>query len=267
MSRAVHSRLTGWRVTVGSMNNKKLLGAAAFTAVLAGGGLAGAMLGTPSLGSAQQGETTTTTAVDGSGDAGEAREEYGGRPHVIDLSVAAQVIGVTEDELRTALRDGQTIAEVAAAEGVDVQAVIDALTEDAIARIEAELPDRIAAIVNGEVPFERGDHGPRGGHVLPGLETAADALGITEDELRTALRDGQTIAEVATDQGVDLQSVIDALVAQANTRLDEAVANGRIDAARADEIRANLPDRITAFVNGEFREGRPGGPGPDGPGD
>jgi hypothetical protein len=47
--------------------------------------------------------------------------------------------------------------------------------------------------------------------------------------------------------------VIDALVADATARLDEAVADGRLDADRAEEIKADLVERITAKVNGEHR--------------
>ena len=36
---------------------------------------------------------------------------------------------MTADELRTQLRDGQTIAEVAEAEGVDIETVKDAMLE------------------------------------------------------------------------------------------------------------------------------------------
>jgi hypothetical protein len=98
------------------------------------------------------------------------------------------------------------------------------------------------------------------------LDEAADAIGIDDDELLDALREGQTIAEVAESNGVDPQTVIDAIVASAQERLDEAVADGDIDQDDANERRADLTERITEFVN----EGFKGGPfiielpGPDG---
>ena len=57
-----------------------------------------------------------------------------------------------------------------------------------------------------------------------------------------------------------MQTVIDALVADASAKIDEAVADGDLEADRAAELKENLPERITAFVNGELRGG-PGGPG------
>jgi len=94
----------------------------------------------------------------------------------------------------------------------------------------------------------------------PGLDVAAEALGITEQELRDALRDGSSIAELAEQRGVDLQTVIDALVAEATARIDEQVAEGDLDAERAAELKEQLEQRITDLVE---REGlaRPGGHG------
>ena len=71
------------------------------------------------------------------------------------------------------------------------------------------------------------------------LEAAAGALGISVKDLARELKGGKTIAEVAKEKGVDVNTVIDAMVAK-------AVANGR------DEAKAK--DAITKFVN-EARAG------------
>ncbi len=67
-----------------------------------------------------------------------------------------------------------------------------------------------------------------------GLDAAATALGITADELRTELQGGKSIADVATAKGVNVQTVIDALVAEAKTRITDMV-NGVRPAAPADQ--------------------------------
>lgn len=229
------------------------LGAAAFAFALAGGGLAGAALGTPTLSNAQDASTSSTTAADDASPGG----RFGHRGQ--SLEVAAEALGMTAEELRAELADGKSIAQVAEAEGVDLQTVIDALVADGTTRLEAAiaaLPDRVTEMVNrtgwGE-DGPGGHHGPRGhgGFRIHGLEAAADAIGITPDELRTALQDGSTIAEVAEANDVDVDAVIEALVADATAKLDEAVANGRISAERAETMKAALTERITAHVNGE----------------
>ncbi len=60
-----------------------------------------------------------------------------------------------------------------------------------------------------------------------GIADIANILGVTEDELKTALANGETIADVATEQGVAVQEVIDAIVAATTERVDAAVEAGR----------------------------------------
>ncbi len=128
---------------------------------------------------------------------------------------------------------------------------------------QEDQPDEQPAQGEGdEQPPEGGPcrGGPRGRH----LEAAAEAIGIEPDALREALRDDQTIAQVAEANGVEVQAVVDALVADANEHLDEAVANGRLTQEEADEKKANLSERITALVNGERPEGARPRPDEDG---
>jgi polyhydroxyalkanoate synthesis regulator phasin len=257
------------------MRTQKTIAAAAMTAALAGGALIGSTLGNPLASGAEPGAaaTTTTTAA---GDSGTSTEQGGpgrgfGRGG-FDLEVAATTLELTTEELRTQLKAGKTLAEIAEAQGVDKQTLIDALVEAGEARLDeakAALPDQVAKVVDGTLPaggFGEG-HGPggRGGFGRgASLEVAAEALGVTEADLRTALEDGKTIAEVAADKGVDKQKVIDALVADAKARSAEAVEEGTITQEQADERLADVTERITSFVD----EGRPqGGPGDHKPGD
>ena len=98
------------------------------------------------------------------------------------------------------------------------------------------------------------------------LGAAAKYLGVDADALQARLRDGDTLAEVAKDEGKSVDGLVSAIVAATTTRLDEAVAAGRITKAQRDEIVAGLKERTTAIVNGDFPafKGR-GGPGFGGP--
>ncbi len=87
------------------------------------------------------------------------------------------------------------------------------------------------------------------GHRGPGLEAAATALGMTNEELRTELQAGKTIAQVAQAENVDVQKVIDAMVADAKAHLAEKVAAGRLTQAEADAKAATLTESITTLVN------------------
>ncbi|MEI7591793.1 MAG: hypothetical protein WCK41_01080 [Actinomycetes bacterium] len=118
-------------------------------------------------------------------------------------------------------------------------------------------------------PQGRGGHdgpGGPGGKGAPNMEAVQSALGMTAEELHTALDGGQTIAQVAAAKGIEVQTVINAMVTAANSRIDEAVANGKITQAQADEKKADVVTRVTHMVNNlPPAAGDRRGPGPDGP--
>jgi polyhydroxyalkanoate synthesis regulator phasin len=100
-------------------------------------------------------------------------------------------------------------------------------------------------------------------HIAISLDIAAETIGIERSALVDALADGQTIAEIAADNGINAGAVIDALVAAHEAKLDELVTDGSITAEEAAERAAEAADRIADLVNGEieFRQGF--GPRPD----
>ena len=71
----------------------------------------------------------------------------------------------------------------------------------------------------------QGRGGPKGERRQEMLAAAAEAIGITTTELQTAVKSGQTIAEVAEANGKSVQSVIDALVAQATADITEHITD------------------------------------------
>ena len=105
-----------------------------------------------------------------------------------------------------------------------------------------------------------GGHRP-GGHRGPDLDAAAEALGLTADEVQQGLMDGSSLADLAAEQGVDPQVVIDALVASMDEHLDEEVASGELTQEEADARMSEATDRITDMVNGEMPAPGMGGPG------
>ena len=128
-------------------------------------------------------------------------------------------------------------------------------------------------------PRTRGPNGPgRGGkaEAVSDLSVAANAIGIPETDVTTAMKAGQSLAAIAKAHTVDPQKVIDALVADAKSELAAGVTSGKLTQAQADQATPNLTQRITDQVNGVRGPGRagPGGPfagrapgfGPLGPG-
>jgi uncharacterized protein YidB (DUF937 family) len=159
---------------------------------------------------------------------------------------AAQQLGISPSKLSDALKKalGDRV-DAAVAAGRITKAEGDALKQ----RIESD-----------EYPVFFGPH--RGlGHFgfFHGLDRAASYLGITEEQLRTELEGGKTLAQVAQAHGKSADGVVDALVAGAQERLDSAVAAGRLTQAQANEMLNGLRDRITSLVNSRLPAGHPEG--------
>lgn len=88
------------------------------------------------------------------------------------------------------------------------------------------------------------------------LEDAAAVIGIDEEELRTAIESGDTIADVAEANGIDIDTLVEALVDAEAERLATKVEEGRITREGADEKLADAEARITDRVNGVPRAPR-----------
>lgn len=256
------------------MRKQKTIAAVALSAAIAGGALVGATLGNPLASGAQDGAATTTTAPSGSSQAPDPGPGGEGRHRgPFDLEVAAKTLGLSTDELRTQLEAGKSLADIAKAQNVDKQKLIDALVaagEKRLDEAKAALPERVAELVDKTPPAGGrgfGEHGPGDRGPGPRLEAAAKALGITEEQLKTQLQDGKTLAEIAKAQNVDKQKVIDALVNEVKTRSAQAVKDGKITQAQADEHVKNATERITKMVDEGFPKGGPRGDHPEPPAD
>ena len=86
-----------------------------------------------------------------------------------------------------------------------------------------------------------------------GLDAAAAFLGLDEAELFQRLRGGETLAEIAADEDKSVDGLVDAMTAEADERIDQAVEDGVLTEQRAAELRSKLDERVRDLVNGEFR--------------
>ncbi len=244
--------------------------AGASSTIPKGAAVAFAESATLNVTAASDGSTDAPVTVEGApADASGTVEAHGERGprggHGPKLDAAAEAIGITADELRTELEAGKSIADIAKAKGVSVDVVIDALVADMKAHLAeevasgehtqeeadaklAEFTTRVTEMVNtAGLPAPKG--GERGGRHGASLDTAATAIGITAEELRTELEAGKSIADVATAKGVSVDKVVDALVAEVKAHLDEEVASGEHTQEEADAKLAEATTRITEMVN------------------
>lgn len=166
------------------------------------------------------------------------------------------------------VRDGSTGAEIIEANGGSVDAVVADATANATelinswveaGRITQEQADDMISnlsnvfteILNGT--FERPRLERPGRAVMGVLRAMSDATGLPVNEIVPLLRDGQSPAQILSDNGVDVTVFIDDHMAKVQERLDDAVANGRLTQEQADErletIRTTLTDRLNNPIN------------------
>lgn len=109
-------------------------------------------------------------------------------------------------------------------------------TADLDALIETALGDASLGIHRGHQPIE---------------SVLDEVLGISHAELHTRMDAGQNLAAVATDLGIDPQTLIDALVADFAPVIEQAVADGIITQDQAADYLAQLEEAFTERVNYE----------------
>jgi energy-converting hydrogenase A subunit M len=191
----------------------------------------------------------------------------------------AKALNITTDELKTQLRSRQTLAQLAQAHGTTEQAVItaavaaaktplaQAVTNGTVTQAQADaITARIQAGDLGLFGGRGGPGGPGGPH-LDGVQqaifdAAAKALNITTDELKTQLRSGQTLAQLALAHGTTEQAVTTAALAAAKTQLAQAVTNGTVTQAQADTIYTQLQQQGAQLLMPHGRgDGFRSGPG------
>ena len=158
------------------------------------------------------------------------------------LAVAVPAVAQTEDT------DGTSTSVVDR-----IKDALSGLVDDG--SVSQEQADEVATTL-GDSGF--GGHWGHGG--WHGLEAAAEALGMTEDELRTALQaEGATLAKVAEEKGVAVDTLVDALVTAQREGIAKAVESGMPQDV-ADKRLADVEQRVTEWVN-STHEDRPWGHG------
>lgn len=176
------------------------------------------------------------------------------------ISATAQVTGLTEDKVRTALQEGQTLAQIAEEAGKKATDVVEAF----VAARKTELD---AAVEAGKLTQKQADlmlelarenatqqldkvwsagRGAQPGGPL--VTTTAEVTGLSEEQVVTALKEGKTFAEIAEGAGKKASDIVEALVAERKADLDEAVKAGKLTQKQADLMVELMRETLTQQV-------------------
>ena len=195
-------------------------------------------------------ETTESTIVEEFGilerdrdGFGEKRGRGGFGPLAEGIGAVADVLGIEESALIEALKDGSSLSEVAAANGVDEATLtqeLTALATDALDQAVADelitqeradamlegLDDRIADGLDRSFDrLGRGGHGHHHHPVARGFvgDEVSEILGLDKTEIHELIEGGQTLSEIAEAQDVDPETLIDAVTDSFRDRFSDKV--------------------------------------------
>ena len=181
-----------------------------------------------------------------------------GRPLHGVVEVIADLTDMSEEDIIAALRDGETVAEIANGANVELQEIVDAMVAQAesrlgeavdngrltdeqktemLERLREELPERLEQPWQPEGP-KGGLFGQFGDAFWTRYDAVAEALGLDPEDLFTELHDGQTLAEIAEELGVDTEEIRQALdeagEALRAEAIQQAAEDGRITEDQAE---------------------------------
>jgi transposase-like protein len=188
------------------------------------------------------------------------------------IETLSEQMDVDRLEIVQQLRDGQTVAKIAAAAGLDPQALVDAVLAHMTERLQA-------AVDEGKITQEQMDKAleaaaeflpealntPLPNRPTPIRDRAqeaventlvgvlAEAAGMEPGEVLRAIFQPRSLAEIAAEQGLDVDALIATAEARITEQVNQAVADGKITQEQADEALDGLHDRLVERFNAPFR--------------
>ena len=194
-------------------------------------------------------------------------QQAGGAHGAIVAAIGGD-LGISASELRSDLASGQTLAQIAAANGQPVsgleQAILTAaqsrldeavatgkLTSQAEQSLLGRLDSRLGQLLNAAHP---GALVRRALRRAAFVRLSASYLGVTPPQLRSDLRAGSSLAQVATDNGKTVAGLEQAVGSAVSNRLDQAVAAGQLSSQREQAMLLRVQARLSTLVNRSFAD-------------
>jgi hypothetical protein len=183
------------------------------------------------------------------------------------VSAAVAYLQLDRATIAADLRAGQSLAQIATAQGKTADGLVTALLAPAKLKLDAavaagrltsdketaflaKLQTAVTAIVNHA-------SAPRVTHTRPVRVTTAailkPALTYLQLDLRgliAQLRSGKTLADVAVAQGKTAAGLVDAVVASVKAQLDARVTAGKLTTAQETTFLTTLQTNVAKLVNG-----------------
>lgn len=173
------------------------------------------------------------------------------------LDAAAQYLQVDVEQIESAVASGLSLAEIATRLDANVQAMTDALVAQELASI-----DRIAQAENLSAE-EVADWREEAQIMTPFfIQTVyyepelvvAQTLGLDVETMFERAERGETLEAIAQSKGIDVQALVDAVIASEHKLIDDMQAADLVDADEAQEWKEEVASEAPQWVTGMFLE-------------
>ncbi len=193
------------------------------------------------------------------------------------LNSAAPLFGLQPQELKAELKAGKSLRDIASAKGIDntqlakdLETAITAKIDQAVqsgklkpeqaTAIKAKLAQRVQAMLDRKWDSEKkgpGFHGTAKGNFKLINEQVLTLLGIDAATLKSELKNGKSLAEIAQAKGIAKDALIATIKSALEANLDQAVKDQKIPADKAAKIKENLPQKIESMVTKQHVQKQP----------
>lgn len=123
--------------------------------------------------------------------------------------------------------------------------------------VSAAAPEGAAEQSKTLTGVDHGPHAHRHGrcHSGPIMRDAAKLLGLEPKILVQQLKQGKTLLQIAhSSKGWSEAELVKKLTESATLRIDQALAEGRINQEKANRIKAELPDKLKRAVHRNWKD-------------
>lgn len=192
-------------------------------------------------------------------------ESGSNRPFVVQFDLnrrdwtgaAAEALGLSVGEL---LNRTESLASLAEQQGVEVQTLIDSIVEEASRMIyqqnqagflsDEESSQRLETLAEDVAEYV--NQTPQNPTSV--LEAAREALGLSVPDFYQALIDGKTLAEIASENGVSEEDLLNAVMEAATANIEHARVMGWMSDCVADVRLNRLQETASSYINHENPE-------------
>jgi polyhydroxyalkanoate synthesis regulator phasin len=186
-----------------------------------------------SSGRASADDTATATPTPGA--KGPGRERY--------EELLAQKLGITAQQLQTAQK-----------------ATLDQLIDEAVAAGRLT-PDQAAKLKSRDLNGKPGLHlGQLKGRVKTAvgdvLDAAAKTIGISKDDLKSNLKQGKSLTQIAADHKVSRDQLKSGITTEIQGQIQAGVASGKLTQQQADKLSAGLSSHLDKIIDRTHGAGR-----------